>query len=378
MASPQQLPSVHRGLQLESYDKGFELKMLPTPDAIHGCAIVKIEQAGVLSYHREIYNGERKYRFPKPIVGGYSAIGRIAAVGPDSTSLQLGQLIYVDCVMRGRDDPANLFLSAIHDGGTEGSQKLCRDVWRNGAFAEYMKVPLENCISLDEARLCRELGYTSQHLLYLSYLLVGFGGLRDIRVEPGERIVVSPATGGFGGAAVQVAVAMGAQVIAMGRNEKELARLKAHVLNGTPSASIETVRITGDARADAETLRGFGTLDAVLDFSPPAAKNSTHLESALSSLRTNGRASLMGILGEKFPMNTWDFISRNISLKAKLMYEREDMIQFVKMLEAGLLPKGDKLVDVKTFPMEEWKTALDVAAEHTGIGKLVSIAPQSQ
>ena len=211
-----------------------------------GSAVGRVLEAGVLSYQREIYNGQRPYPFPKPIVGGYSAIGRVAAVGPDATALQPGQLVWVDCVVRGRDDQSALFLWGIHEGFTEGSRKLMRDVWRDGTFAEFAKAPLESCIPLDEARLCQGLGYSIQDLMYLSYLLVPYGGLRDIKLEPGETIVVCPATGGFGGAGVQVAIAMGARVIAMGRNEQELARLKAHVMKGTPWARVETVKITGN------------------------------------------------------------------------------------------------------------------------------------
>ena len=138
-----------------------------------------------------------------------------------------------------------MYLFGFHEGFTEGSRKLSHDVWRDGCYAEFAKVPLENCIALDEKRLCQELGYSIRDLAYLSYLLVPFSGLRDIKLEPGETVVVCPATGGFGGAGVQVAVAMGARVIALGRNEKELARLKAHVTQGTPRATVETVKDHG-------------------------------------------------------------------------------------------------------------------------------------
>ncbi len=57
----------------------------------------------------------------------------------------------------------------------------------------------------------------------------------------------------------------------------------------------------------------------------------------------------------------------------KLMYSRDDMIQFVKLLEKGLLPHGANLVDVKTYGFEQWKEALEVAAEHMGIGRLVTL-----
>ncbi|KAG9187044.1 hypothetical protein G6011_10152 [Alternaria panax] len=56
---------------------------MPKPDP--GSAIIRIEVAQTLSYHCEVYNGELHYSFPTPIVGGCSTIGRIAAVGPDSS-----------------------------------------------------------------------------------------------------------------------------------------------------------------------------------------------------------------------------------------------------------------------------------------------------
>jgi threonine dehydrogenase-like Zn-dependent dehydrogenase len=179
------LPSQHQALVLEAVGAGFEVKTLPTPRPEPGSAIVQVISAGVLSYHREIYGGQRHYSFPKPIVGGISAIGRIAALGADAVALQLGQLVFADCVIRARDDPDSLFLTAIHEGMNDRSKKLMEDVWRDGTFAEYAKVPLENCIPLDEARLCKELGYSTNDLMYLYLLLVPFGGLRDIKLETG-------------------------------------------------------------------------------------------------------------------------------------------------------------------------------------------------
>lgn len=368
-----QLPTHHQALVLESIGAGLQLKNVPVPHADLGAAVIRVEAASVLSYHREVYNGDRQYTFPTPLVGGFSAIGRIVALGPDATTLKLGQLVYVDCDIHARDDPNVHFLLALHDSGTPASRKLFEDVWRDGPFAEYVKMPLENCISLDETRLCTTLGYSIRDLLYMAMLVVPFGGLRDIKLEPGETVIVSPATGGYGGAGVQVAIAMGARVIAMGRNETELARLKAHILKGSPKASIETMKMTGDELADAETLKRFGTIDAVLDFTPPQGSQSPHLKSAMRNLRRNGRISLMGFSDS--PIVPWIFVAKNISLKGKLMYEREDIIQFVKMLEAGLFPKGKDFVDTKGFQLQDWNIGFDTAATHTGVGKHVVLTP---
>lgn len=372
------IPIEHRALFVESSEQPIAVKTLPTPQIVHGSAIVKVLAADIISYHREIYNGQRHYAFPKPLIPGSSCIGRIAAVGPDATKLVPGQLVFVDCVMRSRDNPEDLFLSAINDGMSEGSQKLMRDVWRDGAFAEYQKVPLENCIPLDEKRLCGQLGYSYAQLMYISHMLVSYGGLRDIALEPGQTVVVCPATGSFGGAGVHVAAAMGGRVIAMGRNETELARIKETINTTMPhNAGIETVKITGDEEALTASLRNVaGTIDAILDLTPPEASQSPHTLSAISALKRSGRVSLMGLADiSSSPKVRWQLIGKDIMIKGKLMYEREDMTQLVKMLERGLFPRGSELVDVKSFGLEEHKKALDEAAAWTGLGRAVVLEP---
>ncbi|CAG7917612.1 unnamed protein product [Penicillium olsonii] len=287
------LPSKHRALVLEG-QSGFQIKALPTPQPDFGSAIIRVAAAGILPYHRDVYDGKRLNSFPTPLVGGFGAIGHVAAVGPDATTLAPGRLVYVDCVVRARDDPDSFFLSAIYEGPSDGSKKLMRDVWRDGTFAEYAKVPLENCIPLDEARLCGKLGYSVHNLVYMAYLLVPFGGIRDIQLQPGETIIVCPATGFYGSLGVQIAAAMGARVIAMGRSEEKLAKLVRDVQKLSPVSSVETLTITGDAEKDAGALRAFGTVDAVLDITPAGASKSTHTQSAIKALRRGGRVSLMG------------------------------------------------------------------------------------
>ncbi|KAK8090372.1 GroES-like protein [Apiospora hydei] len=394
MASIPYIPSHHQALILTSTEIGLELKTVPTPTPGRGTVLVRVEAASVISYHRDIFSGARNYPLPSPtqdgglgFAGGFSAVGRVAAVGPDATLLAPGQLVFADCVIRARDDPARVFyLVGVSAGDTDGSRHLANRVWRDGATSP---CPLENCLPLDEHRLCGQLGYSAADLAYASYLGVAFGGLRDIRLEPGETLVVCPATGGFGGAGVLTAVAMGARVLAMGRNEAELARLRARVaVTFTAGNScVETVRITGDAEADAQALvaaAGGAPVDAVLDLTPPqAAGNSTHLRGAMRALRRGGRVSLMGMTAD---FGDRAIAAKNLTLKGKVMYEREDLVQFVKMLEAGLFPhnvqggnsgkvEGNRFVDTMVFRLDQAKEALDAAAEHTGLGIHVVFTP---
>ena len=60
--------------------------------------------------------------------------------------------------------------------------------------------------------------------------------------------------------------------------------------------------------------------------------------------------------------------------KGKMMYDREAILHFVKMLERGLFPLGN-VMETKTFSLDNWKEGLDAGADHNGIGKCVTLAP---
>jgi D-arabinose 1-dehydrogenase-like Zn-dependent alcohol dehydrogenase len=137
--------------------------------------------------------------------------------------------------------------------------------------------------------LCKELGYTVPDLMQLVVDVIAYSGLKGIAVKAGERIIVTPATGMFSGAAVGVAVAMGATVLATGRNERALARLvSAHgdLVSSIPRAS--------DVETDTANLKQHGTVDAFLEMTPMGAEGSTHVRAAFGALKQYGRACIMG------------------------------------------------------------------------------------
>jgi NADPH:quinone reductase-like Zn-dependent oxidoreductase len=168
MASHPDLPKTHRALVLTSTSQPPEVKIIPTPQPTPGSAVIRVEAANIISYSKYIYDGTRNYPFPMPLVIGSSALGRVAATGPDATFLKAGQLVFIDCYIRGRDDPNAAFLFGIHEGHNDGSKILMRGEWRDSTYAEYAKVPLENCYPLNESVLFGKLGYTIEYLQDIS------------------------------------------------------------------------------------------------------------------------------------------------------------------------------------------------------------------
>lgn len=362
------LPTHHRALVLNTIEEGLKIESRQTPQAGPGNAIVRVLAANVLSYSREIYNGTRKYPFSTPLIAGTNAIGRIAAVGPDAVLLKEGQLVLIDSFVRARDDPDEIILMGIHQGHTPSSKKLMHGEWRDATYAEYVKMPLENCFPLDESVLSDKLGYTARDLADISRFAVPYGGLQDINVKPGQTVIVAPATGSFGSAAVRLAVAMGARVIAVGRNAVTLKALTA------TSDRIEMVQVTGDVTADVQSFQKFGPIDAFFDISPPDAAKSTHFRSCMLALRHGGQVSLMsGMLGQDLPIPLRFVVSHNIQLRGKWMYSREDMRSLIRLIEFGSLPLDKNKVD--HFALDDWDAAFTAAAKQGETGRVAVIVP---
>jgi threonine dehydrogenase-like Zn-dependent dehydrogenase len=277
----------------------------------------------------------------------------------------------MDTFIHGRDDPSAAFLLGVHEGHTPGSKHLMAGEWRDATYAEYCKLPLENCFPLNEDLLLGKCGYKVEELADIARLAIPFGGLSDINVKPGETVIVAPATGGFGMGAVKVALAMGARVIAMGRNTSILSSLS------ETHERIETVAITGDMSADYEALKKFGVIDAFFDISPPAAAESTHFKSAMLSLRHGGRVSLMGGLGGDLKIPHSVVMHRDLCLRGKWMYSAQNVRDLVKMIETGLLRLGEgsgtKIVG--RYRLEEWEKAFDEAKKNLGKEDFVVMMP---
>lgn len=361
-----------KAVVVRSTDQPPAVEEVPVPQPFHGSGIVQVLAANVISYIRDIYNGKRNYPFPTPLIAGTSAIGRVVAVGPDAVKLKPGDLVFIDCTIWARDSD-DIFLAAISQGFGEGSTKLMRDVWRDWTYAEYCRTPLESLTVLEEERLTKDLGYNLGQLMYCSTLLVPYGGLRDINLQAGETVIVAPATGPFGGAAVLVALAMGAKVVAMGRNTESLARISACV---SQPDRLRTVPITNDMEADLESLKEAcgSEADAYFDIGPREAITSTHFKSAILALRQAGRVSLMGGYLHDVPSPHFPIVRKNIRLQGKWMYERSDVRDFFKLVNAGLLDLSVCEVTGE-FGLEEFKEAWDVAAERAGFAKTVVIRP---
>lgn len=140
---------------------------------------------------------------------------------------------------------------------------------------------------------------------------------------------------------------------------------------------VETVPVTGDVLADTKALQKFGPVDAFFDISPPGAGKSTHFKSCMLALKQCGRVSLMGGIQEDLAIPHVAVVHRNLQLRGKWMYEREDIRSLIRMVEVGVLKLGERggVKVVGKFGLEDWEQAFDMAAENAGMGLQTLITP---
>jgi alcohol dehydrogenase len=312
----------------------------------------------------DIVSGARRYNIALPAVLGGGAVGRVAALGPDATRLKVGDWVLCDPTLRSRDDARtpDIALQGIIARGPGGETLQRR--YRHGAFAEKMLAPLENLnplgdIAPDEAPLwCAT-----------STALVPYGGLLAIDFRPGEILAVSGATGNFGGAAVMLALAMGASaVIALGRNAEVLGGLERRF-----GSRVRAVTFSGDAEVDSARIQAaaHGPVDAVLDILPPQADPSA-TRAAILAMREFGRAVLMGGQGHELAI-PYNWLMRNsITIRGQWMYPRSANASLIAMARSGLLDL--KAFEIAAFPLEQAGAAMQHAAANAGAFKMTVLS----
>ncbi|KAL7654266.1 hypothetical protein ACMYSQ_006281 [Aspergillus niger] len=369
--------STHKAAVIHARDKPLVVENVPRPVASTGDAIVRILAADIVPYMREVITNQRPYPLSIPMTPGNTAIARIHEVGPDCVTLTPGQLVFCDITIRARDNPAVTMLYGVHGAIHPAAQKLMDGVWRNGTYAEYTRFPLENLYPLDEEVLLGRLGYSIADLCLLTAYLVPFGGLAEVDVKPGEVVIVAPATGRFGGGAVGAALAMGATVIAAGRNRAALDKLE-HI-HGTQR--LTTVQITGDEATDTQSFQtAVGQPEGAnvyLDLSPPTIKDSSLLVAGIRALGSFGRCVLMGGHLGNLQLPYGEIMFKGIRIQGRFMYDRPHVFRLIQMVRSGLLPLGEKggVTHTEEFGLDEIERALDAAEKLSGWGGQVVLKP---
>ncbi|RED18370.1 alcohol dehydrogenase family protein [Pontivivens insulae] len=266
-----------------------------------------------------------------PRIQGADVCGIIVAVGEGVSEARIGERIIADDWLRDEDDPKD-----INRTGYFGSE-------RDGGFAQYTTMPSRNALRVDSTLTDAELATFS-----CSYSTAE-GMLTRASVTSTDTILIPGASGGVGGALVQLAKRRGARVVAMASEAKheDVRKLGADVL---------LPRAPSDLRAALGSERITVIADVV---------GGPHWPTLLDVLERGGRYTCSGaIAGPIVELDLRTLYLRDLSFFGSTVIDQSVMPALIRYIEAGEV----RPALAATYPLRELQQAQEafLAKQHTG------------
>jgi NADPH:quinone reductase-like Zn-dependent oxidoreductase len=179
-------------------------------------AIVKLQAASI--NRRDISNRRGTAGSPAalPRILGADGAGVVADVGREVNNVKPGDRV---CLYPLSGCGSCEFCISDRDFLC-GARRVLGDL-ENGTYAGYVKVPAGNCFPIPGG-----LAFAEAAALPSAYVTVWEMLMTQAELKPGEHVLIVGVGGGIGSAALQLAVGLGARVIATSASDEKLARAK--------------------------------------------------------------------------------------------------------------------------------------------------------
>ncbi len=353
---------------LDSTGAGLRLEEVPDPSVRSGGAVLRMLAVQVPAYTHALTTGGRG-GIATPTVLGIGGIGRVEAVADDVHTVRPGDIaLCTGFLATGRvADPEEVLLGWTGIGG-RGTPSTATDamrrVWRTGTFAEQALMPASTLVALPGAERYPNMA----RLAFLPWLTVAGAAVERSALSPGDRVVVTGASGQLGGATVLLALARGAGTIAaVGRNASSLERLAAL------DPRVRTVRSVGDRATDAAAITKAigGDADVTIDALGPTPTTDLTM-AGFDVLRLDGTMVLLGGVRQTLPIPYDEFMHRRITLRGSWMASNDTAYSIWRQVEAGLLDLS--ALEVSTAGLDDPDTVLARAEATSGLA-FVALLP---
>ena len=299
---------------LKQYNEVPVVEDRPVPEAAGNEVIIKQTYTGIC--YRDILT--LRGHFPRvrmPIVPGHEVAGRIAALGSSVEGLRVGDrvsgLIYMPCgeckYCRG------------------GRENLCRNKQTlgesvDGSYAPYVSMTQDSVVRVPD-----ETGDESAVIAAcVSGMLIQALRTRA-RLAEGEKVLVTGAGGGVGAHAVQIAGALGGEVIA--------STSSAWKEEGIRKLGASEVVQAGNASKAAKKLTGGEGVDVVID-----TVGAPTFSESLRSLNFGGRLVIIGNVdasSAELPLGY--IILKGLEIIGSVSSTRRDVAEALELSRRGLV-----------------------------------------
>ncbi|WP_317055277.1 alcohol dehydrogenase family protein [Roseovarius rhodophyticola] len=273
--------------------------------------------------------GGRPLTFPR--IQGADAVGEVVAMGDKVDPGLMGKRVLIDGWVRDWSDPLNLDKT-----GYFGSEK-------DGGYAEYTMADMRDVAVVNSPLSDAELA-----TFQCSYSTAE-GMMARAQVDADDTVLIPGASGGVGGALIQLAKRRGARVIAMASETKhaQVAKMGPDVL--LPRAPDDLRAALGDEKITVVAdIVGGGGWPALIDV-----------------LERGGRYTCSGaIAGPMVELDLRTFYLRDLTFTGSTVIPQHVFHDVVKYIERGEI----KPMLAATYPLKDYTKAQAafIAKEHTG------------
>lgn len=271
-----------------------------------------------------------------PRIQGADVCGRIVAVGAGVDPARIGERIITDNWLRDPDDLGN-----IDKTGYYGSE-------RDGGFAQFATMPSRNALAVDSPLSDAELATFS-----CSYSTAE-GMLERAGVTGADTVLVPGASGGVGGALVQLAKRRGARVIALASEAKHAA-----------VAALGPDRLLPRAPDDLRAALGDERITVVADIT-----GGPLFPALIEVLERGGRYTCSGaIAGPIVDLDLRSLYLKDLTFTGSTVIGPQVMPNLIRYIEEGAI----KPVLAATYPLKELREAQAAFIQKAHTGNIVVV-----
>ncbi len=290
----------------------LEIEQLDKPTISSHEVLVKIHACGVCHTDLHACHGDWPVKPKMPLVPGHEGVGEIVEVGDQVSHCKVGDRVgipwlysacgYCDYCLTGDE---NLCLSQQNAGYSV-----------DGSYAEYCKADGNYVVKIPDA-----IDYVDAAPLFCAGVTT-YKALKVSSAKPGEWVAIF-GIGGLGHLAVQYAVAMGLNVIAVDTGEAKLALAK----KLGASLCLDFKHDDVVAKVLAET----GGVHASIC----TAVSKSGFEQSYKVIRRGGKCVLVGLPPEDMPLPIFDTVLNGVSVVGSIVGTRKDLVECLDFAARG-------------------------------------------
>jgi propanol-preferring alcohol dehydrogenase len=297
---------------IHQFKDKLEIKQLDKPTISSHEVLVKVHACGVCHTDLHACHGDWPVKPKMPLVPGHEGVGEIVEVGEQVKHLNLGDRVGI---------PWLYSACGYCDYCLSGNENLCllqqnAGYSVDGSYAEYCKADGNYVVKIPD-----EISYVDAAPLFCAGVTT-YKALKVSTAKPGEWVAIF-GIGGLGHLAVQYAVAMGLNVIAIDTGTEKLKLAKD--LGASFCLDFKCDDVV--ARVLAET----GGVHASIC----TAVSKSGFEKSYQVIRRGGKCVLVGLPAEDMPLPIFDTVLNGVSVVGSIVGTRKDLVECLDFAARG-------------------------------------------